>query len=155
MQHDQKEGETVAEVSEKTTPQEVKIKKKKTLKHIKKSKKGKNKQEQVDVATKEPELDENGNIIKGSKSAPKTKVFLFVQAIRTFFAKRPRHFFKGKKASYEFGVESDGISVKSFRSSLWPFHHEGNQNRRLFTVVAGCEPQAADVPVRYRSTDCL
>ncbi|KHJ83566.1 hypothetical protein OESDEN_16734 [Oesophagostomum dentatum] len=112
---------------------------------------------QVKQQEQKEKRDSNGNVIKEDteerkKSVPARLWSLILRVL----SKKPNFYPNGRRASYNF---EDSLSQKeqpTKRRWWWPKQNVKGRQRRLSAVIAqNDESPKEDLPVRYRSTDCL
>ncbi|KAK5968338.1 hypothetical protein GCK32_005057 [Trichostrongylus colubriformis] len=100
--------------------------------------------------------DSNGNIIKEKPEKDESIANRLWTVVLTVLNKRPKFRPNGRKATYSFEDCSSDKKEKVKRYWWWPTKNVKGRERRLSAVIAhNIEPKEKDIPVRYRSADCL
>lgn len=100
--------------------------------------------------------DSNGNIIKEKPESEKSAVLRRLWSALLSVLKKPVFRPSGRKASYNFGDYSTE-KKKKVKRHWWSSRRDvQGRQRQLSAVIAdNVEPKEKDIPVRYRSADCL
>ncbi|KAK6054070.1 hypothetical protein COOONC_08425 [Cooperia oncophora] len=103
--------------------------------------------------------DSNGNIIKEKPEKPEKEESIATRVwtvVLTVLNKRPKFRPNSRKATYSFEDCLSDRKEKIKRHWWWPTKNVKGRQRRLSAVIAdNNEPKEKDIPVRYRSADCL